>query len=112
MPSRPPLRRTTEDIVPVEMQPHTSFTNPHPTLGSTVGLADQEKDPSAGFDITDSIGSGSNSKFEEAQYGEVRPIQGYSPGTAESSPDPYADDPFGNEEGNKLKYKTLTWWYV
>lgn len=21
-------------------------------------------------------------------------------------------DPFGNEEGNKIKYKTMTWWYV
>lgn len=24
----------------------------------------------------------------------------------------YGDDPFGNEEGNDIQYKTLTWWYV
>ncbi|KAF8475034.1 transmembrane amino acid transporter protein-domain-containing protein [Kalaharituber pfeilii] len=24
--------------------------------------------------------------------------------------DKYQDDPFGNEEGNKIQYKTLTWW--
>lgn len=101
MPSRPPLRRTIEDI---EMQPHTSFTNPHSTRGPTIGLADQEKGPTEGFDT---IVPGSNTKIEEAQY--VKPIQ---TAAGESSLDPYVNDPFGNEEGKKVKYKTLTWWYV
>jgi len=73
---------------------------------------DEGKDASAGFNITNSFGSEDSTKIEDTQFGEIEPIHDYATDNGLATRDKYEDDPFGNEEGNKVKYKTLTWMFV
>lgn len=113
MSSRPPFRRTDEDISNVEMQsrqPSSYNDILRQRLASEPVV--EGKDAGAGFNVTDSIGSGNSTKIERVQYGEVEPIQDFTTDSGPPTKNKYEGDPFGNEDGNKVKYKTLTWWYV
>ena len=108
MSSRPPFRRANEGISNVEM--HSVGSDRH---RAATGAIDEEKDAGAGFNITDSFGSENPTKIEDTQFGEVEPIHSYvTDNELATRNNKYNEDPFGNEEGNKVKYKTLTWWYV
>ncbi|KAF8458818.1 transmembrane amino acid transporter protein-domain-containing protein [Terfezia claveryi] len=85
-----------------------------PSVGSlrhraATGATGGEKDVGAGFNITDSFGSENSPKIEDTQFGKLEPIHGYDTENELATRNKYDGDPFGNEEGNKVKYKTLTW---
>ena len=97
----------------MEMQSRqaSSYVGPTSSRAATETTG-EEKDASMGFNFTDSFGTENSTKIEDTQFGEVDPVHGYATDTELAMKNKYEGDPFGNEEGNKVKYKTLEWWYV
>ena len=99
------------------MQPHPgNYRQPIPYAGP--GGGEVKGDEPSDFNTTPASGdSGSCSGFEggikpaHAPLGNLDLLDGPIPTFSDTLPqDRYTEDVFGHEEGNKVKYKTLTWW--
>ena len=79
--------------------PQMTFHNTAPDMSSSVDGSEEGKplaDIYVGLDMSPPGGTKENIAAFSDDQNEVK--------------DKFGSDPFGNEEGNKIQYKTLTWW--